>query len=61
MAAANSATLEIPAHAWLADAKIVLVIVAWVLLGAILALRHVIALKGKQVAQDQIWIANIYI
>jgi len=50
MAAANSATLGIPAHAWLADAKIVLVMVVWALLGTILALRHVIALKGKQVA-----------
>jgi ABC-type uncharacterized transport system permease subunit len=50
MAAANSATLGMPVHAWLADAKIVLVIVAWVLSGAILALRHVIRLKGKQVA-----------
>jgi ABC-type uncharacterized transport system permease subunit len=50
MAAANSAALGIPAHAWLADAKIVLIMVVWVLLGTILALRHKITLKGKKVA-----------
>ena len=50
MAAANSAALGISAHAWLADAKIVLIMVVWVLLGTILALRYKITLKGKKVA-----------
>ena len=50
MAALNSAALGIPAHAWLADSKIVLIIVVWTLLGIILALRHFITLKGKKVA-----------
>ena len=50
MAAVNSAALGIPAHAWLADSKIVLIIVVWTLLGIILALRHFITLKGKKVA-----------
>jgi ABC-type uncharacterized transport system permease subunit len=50
MATVNSAALGIPAHAWLADSKIVLVIVVWTLIGIILALRHFIALKGKKVA-----------
>jgi len=50
MAALNSAALGIPAHAWLADSKIVLIIVVWTLLGIILALRNFITLKGKKVA-----------
>ncbi len=50
MAAANSAALGIPAHAWLTDAKIVLVTVVWALLGIVLALRHLIKLRGKKVA-----------
>ena len=50
MAAVNSAALGIPAHAWLADSKIVLIIVIWTLLGIILALRHFIILKGRKVA-----------
>jgi len=50
MAAVNSAALGIPVHAWLADSKIVLIIVVWALLGIILALRHFITLKGKKVA-----------
>jgi len=50
MAAVNSAALGIPAHALLADSKIVLVIVVWTLLGIILALRHFFTLKGKKVA-----------
>jgi hypothetical protein len=50
MAAVNSAALGISAHAWLTDSKIVLIIVVWALLGIILALRHLITLKGKKMA-----------
>jgi len=46
MAVANSATLEISVF----DAKIVLITAAWVLLGTILTLRHIVTLKGKTTA-----------
>ena len=46
VAVANSATLEISVF----DAKIVLIAAAWVLLGTILTLRRIVALKGKTTA-----------
>lgn len=46
VAVANSATLEISVF----DAKIVLITAAWVLLGTILTLRRIVALKGKTTA-----------
>jgi ABC-type uncharacterized transport system permease subunit len=50
LAAVKSATLELSALDWLTDAKIVLIVAAWVLLGAIVALRRVAVLKGKVTA-----------
>jgi ABC-type uncharacterized transport system permease subunit len=50
MAAANSAVLEISLLDWLTDAKIVLVITAWVLLAALLALRRMVTFKGRMTA-----------
>ena len=50
MAAVNATALGIPAHAWLTDSKIILVMVVWALVGIILALRHLITLKGKKMA-----------
>ncbi len=50
MAAVNATALGISAHAWLTDAKIILVMVVWALLGIILALRKFITLKGRKMA-----------
>ncbi len=43
MAVANSATIEISVF----DAKIVLITATWVLIGSILILRRIVAMKGK--------------
>jgi len=50
LAVLKSAALEISVLDWLTDAKIVLIIVVWVLLGMILMLRYTVALKGKTIA-----------
>lgn len=50
MAAAGSAALEMTFLDWLTDAKVVLVLVAWMLICIILALWRASALKGKMIA-----------
>jgi len=50
LAVLKSAALEINVLDWLTDAKIVLIIAVWVLLGMILMLRYTVALKGKTIA-----------
>lgn len=50
LAAASSAELEISPVEWLTDSKIILIIVAWLLSGAILALRSIFSMKDKIVA-----------
>jgi len=50
LAVLTSAALEMNFLDWLTDAKIVLIIAVWVLLGMILMLRYTIALKGKTIA-----------
>lgn len=50
LAVVKSAALELDALDWLTDAKIVLIAAAWMLLGTILALRRVAALKGNMTA-----------
>jgi len=47
LAVVKSTMLEMSALDWLTDAKIILIAAAWILLGAILAGRRIIALKGK--------------
>ena len=51
MAVLKSDTLEISAHDWLTDSKIIIITVAWILVGLILIFRHTLALKGKSIAQ----------
>ncbi len=50
LAILKSAALEMNVLDWLTDAKIVLIIAVWVLLGMILMLRCMVALKGKTIA-----------
>jgi len=50
LAVVKSAALELNALDWLTDAKIVLIAAAWMLLGTILALRRMAALKGNMTA-----------
>lgn len=50
VAVANSATLEIRVF----DSKIILITAVWVLLGTILTLRRIVALKGKTTAYTTI-------
>lgn len=50
LAAAESASLNRTARDWLTDAKIVLVAVVWLLLGAILGLLKTVKLKEKTIA-----------
>lgn len=50
LAVLTSAALEMNFLDWLTDAKIVLIIAVWVLLGMILMLRYTVALKGKTIA-----------
>ncbi len=50
LAVVKSASLQISAHEWLIDPKIVLIIAAWILLAAILILRRTVKLKDKTVA-----------
>jgi ABC-type uncharacterized transport system permease subunit len=51
MAVLKSGTLEISIYDWLTDSKIIIIAVAWALVGMILAFRHTLALKGKSIAQ----------
>jgi ABC-type uncharacterized transport system permease subunit len=51
MAAVKSKGLQMTPVDWLTDSKIVLVILAWLLLGAILLLRKSLAWSGKTVAK----------
>jgi len=48
--AATSASLNMTAFDWLTDAKIVLITLAWLLLGSILALWHTVKLREKTIA-----------
>ncbi|UCC97807.1 MAG: cytochrome c biogenesis protein CcsA [Phycisphaerales bacterium] len=48
--AATSTSLDMTAHDWLTDPKIVLVAVVWLLLGTILALWRTVKLKEKTIA-----------
>lgn len=48
--AATSSSLNMTARDWLTDAKIVLIAVVWLLLGAILALWRTVRLKEKTIA-----------
>ncbi|HUV65335.1 MAG TPA: cytochrome c biogenesis protein CcsA [Sedimentisphaerales bacterium] len=48
--AATSTALNMTARDWLTDAKIVLVAVVWLLLGAVLALLRTVKLKEKTIA-----------
>ena len=50
LAVLKSAVLEMNVLDWLTDAKIVLIIAVWVLLGMILMLEYMVALKGKTIA-----------
>jgi ABC-type uncharacterized transport system permease subunit len=50
LAAVKSTALGIGFLDWITDAKIVLITAAWMLLGAILVLRSVAALKGRTIA-----------
>ncbi|MHC4486356.1 MAG: cytochrome c biogenesis protein CcsA [Planctomycetota bacterium] len=50
LAVLKSAALEMNVLDWLTDAKIVLIIAVWVLLGIILMLRYTVVLKGKTIA-----------
>lgn len=50
LAVLKSTALGMNVLDWLTDAKIVLVIVVWVLLGMIMMLRYTVALKGKTIA-----------
>lgn len=50
LAVVKSTTLEISAFDWLTDAKIVLIVAAWVLLGTILAGRRLVVFKGNMTA-----------
>ncbi|MHC4122613.1 MAG: hypothetical protein ACYSSI_03490 [Planctomycetota bacterium] len=50
MTAVSSAALEMTVVDWLTDAKIVLIAAVWVLLGVVLVLRRVFAIKDKTVA-----------
>jgi len=50
LVAAKSASLNMTAHDWLTDSKIVLVAVVWLLLGAILVLWKTVKLKEKTIA-----------
>ena len=50
LAVLKSTALEMNVLDWLTDAKIVLIIAVWVLLGMILILRCMVALKGKTIA-----------
>ncbi|MHC4509216.1 MAG: cytochrome c biogenesis protein CcsA [Planctomycetota bacterium] len=50
LVAATSTSLDMTAHDWLTDPKIVLVAVVWLLLGAILALWKTVKLKEKTIA-----------
>ena len=50
LAAATATTLNKTALDWLTDAKIVLILVVWLLLGAILALWKITRLKEKTIA-----------
>jgi ABC-type uncharacterized transport system permease subunit len=51
MAIIRSADISLSFHDWITDSKIILVMVAWLLLGAILGLRHILELRGRIVAQ----------
>jgi ABC-type uncharacterized transport system permease subunit len=51
LAVVKSTTLEISVMEWLTDAKIVLIAAVWVLLGAILLSRRIVALKGNTTAR----------
>jgi len=48
--AATTTSLNMTAHDWLTDPKIVLIAVVWLLLGAILAMWRTIKLKAKTIA-----------
>ena len=48
--AATSASLNMTAFDWLTDPKIVLIALAWLLLGLILALWHTVKLREKTIA-----------
>lgn len=50
LAVVKSAVLGISGVDWLTDPKIVLIAVTWILLAAILSLRHVVVLKGRMIA-----------
>lgn len=50
LAVVKSAVLGVSGIDWLTDPKIVLIAAAWVLLAAILSLRHMVVLKGKMIA-----------
>jgi ABC-type uncharacterized transport system permease subunit len=50
LAVVKAKVLGVSAAEWLTDPKIVLIAVVWVLLAAILVLRHLAALRGKVVA-----------
>lgn len=50
LAAVKSTVLGMDFLDWVTDAKIVLITAAWILLGAILVLRSVAALKGRTIA-----------
>lgn len=51
MAVIKSDALEISAHDWLTDSKIIIITVAWILVGMILTFRKALALRGKSIAQ----------
>ena len=51
VAIVKSETLSMSAAEWMIDPKIVIIETAWILVGAILVLKHTISLKGKAVAQ----------
>jgi ABC-type uncharacterized transport system permease subunit len=50
LAVAESTVLDMSALDWLTDTKIVVITTAWLLLGALLVLRRVLALKNKTTA-----------
>ena len=50
VAIVKSKTLSMNAAEWITDPKIVIIATAWILVGAILALRRMISLKGRAIA-----------
>jgi len=51
MAIVRSAEISISFYDWITDSKIILVMVAWLMLGGILGLRQILKLRGRVVAQ----------